>query len=117
MAELAYELGCTVIELGASYDSLDLDTLDDVGSLLLTQAATADPPRLGARYVADQLHRFDLHRVAGADMEAADGAGRDDGSVRRAAVLHRSVPRYPIGDVVARLPQPRRQAVAAAGRK
>jgi anti-sigma B factor antagonist len=37
---------CTVVELGARYDSLDLDALNDAGSLLLTQAVSADPPRL-----------------------------------------------------------------------
>ena len=46
MVELIHQPGCTVIELGASYDSLDLDSLDEVGGMLLTQAATAEPPRL-----------------------------------------------------------------------
>ena len=46
MAEVIHQPGCTVIELGASYDSLDLDSLDEVGGMLLTQAATAEPPRL-----------------------------------------------------------------------
>jgi anti-anti-sigma factor len=40
------QAACTVIELGTSYDSLDLDALNDIGSLLLTQAANAVPPRL-----------------------------------------------------------------------
>ncbi len=38
--------GVTVIELGPSYESLDDDTLDEIGGLLLTEAMTADPPRV-----------------------------------------------------------------------
>jgi anti-sigma B factor antagonist len=37
---------CTIVELGPSYDSLDVDALDEAGSVLLTQAAIAEPPRL-----------------------------------------------------------------------
>ena len=36
----------TIVELGVSYDSLDIDALDEAGGVLLTQAATADPPRV-----------------------------------------------------------------------
>jgi anti-sigma B factor antagonist len=43
---LLREPACTVIELGTSYNSLDLDALNDAGSLLLTQARSAVPPRL-----------------------------------------------------------------------
>ena len=34
----------TVVELGQRYESLDDDTLEELGGLLLTKAATADPP-------------------------------------------------------------------------
>ncbi len=34
----------TVLEMGPAYDSLDETALDELGSLLLTTAATADPP-------------------------------------------------------------------------
>jgi stage II sporulation protein AA (anti-sigma F factor antagonist) len=37
---------CTVVELGPTYDSLDSEALDEVGSVLLTQASAAEPPRL-----------------------------------------------------------------------
>ncbi len=46
MNAMSLESTCTVIALGASYSSLDLDALDDIGSLLLTRAVTAVPPRL-----------------------------------------------------------------------
>jgi anti-anti-sigma factor len=46
MVTLLPQPACTVIELGTSYDSLDLDALNDIGSFLLTQAASAVPPRL-----------------------------------------------------------------------
>jgi anti-sigma B factor antagonist len=46
MVTLLPQPACTVIELGTSYDSLDLDALNDAGSLLLTQAASIAPPRL-----------------------------------------------------------------------
>jgi anti-sigma B factor antagonist len=46
MARLISQPKCTIIELGTSYDSLDVDSLDAVGGLLLTQAATAEPPRI-----------------------------------------------------------------------
>ncbi len=36
----------TVIELGPSYASLDDDTLEEIGGVLLTKAATADPPKV-----------------------------------------------------------------------
>jgi len=36
----------TIIELGPSYESLDEDTLEEIGGLLLTEATVADPPRV-----------------------------------------------------------------------
>ena len=46
MVQLISRPECTIVELGASYDSLDVDALDEAGGLLLTQAATAEPPRI-----------------------------------------------------------------------
>jgi anti-sigma B factor antagonist len=46
MVSLLQQTTCTVIELGPCYDSLDLNALNDAGSLLLTQATSAVPPRL-----------------------------------------------------------------------
>jgi len=36
----------TVIEFGSAYESLDDDCLEEVGGLLLTKAATVEPPLL-----------------------------------------------------------------------
>ncbi len=36
----------TVIELGPAYDSTDEEVLEELGGLLLTQAATVDPPHV-----------------------------------------------------------------------
>ncbi|MDY0167885.1 MAG: STAS domain-containing protein [Thermoguttaceae bacterium] len=46
MITLARQNEVTVIELGPAYDSLDDAALDELGSLLLTKAATAEPPYL-----------------------------------------------------------------------
>lgn len=46
MSEFVCQRYCTVIELGKSYDSLDLDALNEIGSVLLTHARDAEPPRL-----------------------------------------------------------------------
>lgn len=46
MITLARQNEVTVIELGSAYDSLDDAALDELGSLLLTNAATAEPPYL-----------------------------------------------------------------------
>jgi anti-anti-sigma factor len=46
MVRTTVQQGCTVVELGPSYDSLDTDALDEVGSVLLTQATAAEPPRI-----------------------------------------------------------------------
>ncbi len=35
---------CTIFELGEGYDSLDTDALDEAGGILLTHAATVEPP-------------------------------------------------------------------------
>jgi len=37
---------CTIVELGARYDSLDVDSLEEAGGVLLIQAATVKPPRI-----------------------------------------------------------------------
>jgi len=37
---------CTIFELGEGYDSLDTDTLDEAGGILLTHAAMVEPPRI-----------------------------------------------------------------------
>jgi len=34
----------TIVELGPSYESLDEDTLEEIGGLLLTKSATVGPP-------------------------------------------------------------------------
>ncbi len=44
MITLMRQHDVTVLELGSAYDSLDESSLDELGSLLLTKAATADPP-------------------------------------------------------------------------
>ena len=46
MLQVTEQKGVTVIELGPSYESLDEPDLEDLGSLLLTKAATIEPPRL-----------------------------------------------------------------------
>jgi anti-anti-sigma factor len=46
MPELSCLPNCTVIDLGERYDSLSLDSLNEVGSMLLMQARSVDPPRL-----------------------------------------------------------------------
>lgn len=46
MVQLISRQTYTIVELGVSYDSLDIDALDEAGGMLLTQAATADPPRV-----------------------------------------------------------------------
>lgn len=46
MIKLMRQNDVTVIELGPAYDSLDDAALDELGGLLLTKAATADPPYL-----------------------------------------------------------------------
>jgi len=44
MITLLRQNDTTVIELGSAYDSLDDTALDELGGLLLTKAATVDPP-------------------------------------------------------------------------
>ncbi len=46
MIRLVRQNDVTVLELGPAYDSLDDAALEDLGSLLLTKAATANPPFL-----------------------------------------------------------------------
>jgi len=46
MLQVTEQKGVTVIELGPSYESLDEPALEDLGGLLLTKAATIEPPRL-----------------------------------------------------------------------
>ena len=46
MMQVARQKDVTVIRLGSSYESLNADALDEVGSLLLTEATTAEPPRM-----------------------------------------------------------------------
>jgi anti-sigma B factor antagonist len=46
MVELTRIRDVTVIEVGAAYDSLDEDALDDFGDVLLTHAVTVDPPSI-----------------------------------------------------------------------
>ena len=46
MVEVIRQQNVTVIRLGTSYESLDDNALEEIGGLLLTEAATADPPRL-----------------------------------------------------------------------
>ncbi len=46
MVEVSQQRGVTVVVLGPSYASLDEATLEDVGGLILTTAASVDPPRL-----------------------------------------------------------------------
>ncbi len=40
------ERDVTIIEFGEDYDSLDYETLEKIGQLLLSEAAKADPPKL-----------------------------------------------------------------------
>ncbi len=44
MIQLSQQQGVTIIALGPSYDSLDVDALDELGSVLLTTCATVEPP-------------------------------------------------------------------------
>lgn len=44
MIKLMRQNDVTIIELETAYDSLDDTALDELGSLLLTTAVTADPP-------------------------------------------------------------------------
>jgi len=46
MVEASKQRGVTIVTLGPSYASLDDETLDELGGLLLTTAATVEPPRL-----------------------------------------------------------------------
>lgn len=46
MIDVSRQQDVTVIRLGPSYPTLDDDVLDEIGGLLLTEAVTADPPRL-----------------------------------------------------------------------
>jgi anti-sigma B factor antagonist len=46
MITLERQNDVTVIQLGPAYDSLDDGALDELGGLLLTQAATVDPPHV-----------------------------------------------------------------------
>jgi anti-anti-sigma factor len=47
--------GATLLVLGVSYESLDEAVLDEFGGLLLTVAATADPPRVVLDLAATRL--------------------------------------------------------------
>ena len=40
------ERDVTIIEFGEDYDSLDYQTLEQIGELLLSEATHADPPKL-----------------------------------------------------------------------
>ena len=44
--EITRQQDVTVIELGSAYESLDDDSLEEIGGLLLTEATIADPPRI-----------------------------------------------------------------------
>ncbi|HUT11461.1 MAG TPA: STAS domain-containing protein [Thermoguttaceae bacterium] len=46
MIRLIRQSDVTIIELGPSYESLDDETLEEIGGLLLTKATVADPPRV-----------------------------------------------------------------------
>jgi anti-anti-sigma factor len=46
MIKLIRQQGVTVVELGSSYDSLEEAALEELGGVLLTAAATAEPPRI-----------------------------------------------------------------------
>jgi len=46
MIRLVRQDDVTIIELGPSYESLDDETLEEIGGLLLTEATVADPPRV-----------------------------------------------------------------------
>jgi anti-anti-sigma factor len=46
MSHVTQSQGVTIIELGASYDSLDERSLEEFGEVLLAEATYADPPRL-----------------------------------------------------------------------
>ena len=46
MLEVSRQHDVLVMTFGTSYDSLDVDSLDELGGLLLTEAATVEPPRI-----------------------------------------------------------------------
>jgi anti-sigma B factor antagonist len=46
MIRVSRQQDVTVIELGASYESLDKCVLEDFGGVLLTEASRAEPPRM-----------------------------------------------------------------------
>jgi anti-sigma B factor antagonist len=46
MLTFTEQQGVTIIELGASYESLDEAALEELGGVLLTKAVEADPPCL-----------------------------------------------------------------------
>lgn len=46
MSRITQSQGVTIIEPGASYDSLDERSLEEFGEVLLAEATYADPPRL-----------------------------------------------------------------------
>jgi anti-sigma B factor antagonist len=46
MSHITQCQGITIIELGASYDSLDDRSLEEFGEVLLAEATYADPPQL-----------------------------------------------------------------------
>jgi len=56
MTRVSLQDDVTILELGSAYESLDDDALEEVGGLLLTKAATVDPPLIvldlsGTRYI------------------------------------------------------------------
>ena len=44
MTNLILQRDITVIELGTGYESLDEETLEEIGAVLLTKSATVEPP-------------------------------------------------------------------------
>lgn len=66
MSRVTKENNVTIIELGLSYDSLDLEKLDEIGGILLGEARHAEPPLLivdfsQTRYVGPGFLRLLLH--------------------------------------------------------
>lgn len=55
MVQILQQQDVTVLKLGASYESLDEDQLDDFGGTLLTEAATVEPPQMVLDLSATQL--------------------------------------------------------------
>ena len=55
MVQLLRQRNATIIELGHSYESLDEDAIEEVGSVLLREAATVEPPQLVLDFARTEL--------------------------------------------------------------